>query len=59
MDLKLLQKERCKKTIEPTGDLIGNKIAYKATKISRTSPQNNLETITNETENTELDRYIP
>ena len=32
MYLKLLQKERFKKTVEATGDLIGNKIADKITR---------------------------
>ena len=36
------------KTAESTGDWIGNKIAKKITKISRSSPQNNSETVTNE-----------
>ena len=36
------------KTAESTGDLIDNKIAKKITKISRSSPQNNSQTITNE-----------
>ena len=36
------------KIAEATGDLIGNKIANKITKASRSSPQNNSETITNE-----------
>ena len=36
------------KTAKATGDLIGNKIADRTTKISRTSLQNNSETITNE-----------
>ena len=40
MHLKLLQKT--------TGDLIGNKIAKRITKISGSLPQNNSETITNE-----------
>ena len=38
--LKLLQKT--------TGDLIGNKIAKRITKVSGSLPQNNSETITNE-----------
>ena len=33
---------------EGTGDLIGNENADRITKLSKTSPQNNLETITNE-----------
>ena len=44
MHLELLQKERLKKTGEATGGLIGNKIADKITRASKTSPQNNLET---------------
>ena len=45
MHLKLLQKSNSK---EVTGDLIGDKIANRITKNSRSSPQNNSETITNE-----------
>ena len=47
------------KTAEGPGDLIGNKIANKITKASRTLPQNNSETVTNEDENTGLHRKIP
>ena len=36
---------------EATGDLIRNKIANKITKFSRSSPQNNSETITNKHDN--------
>ena len=43
MRLKLLQKESFKKTAEATGHLVGNKIAYKITRSSKTSPQDNLE----------------
>ena len=43
--------------------MIDNKIANKITKdffrIFQNSPQNNSETVTNEDENTELDRKIP
>ena len=42
------------KTAEATGDLIGNNIAYKITKVSRGSPQKNLEKIANE-----CDKEIP
>ena len=42
MHLKLLQIERLKKKV--TGDLIGNKVADKIIKVSRTSPPSNLET---------------
>ena len=48
--LKSTSKKVIQKTVEETGDLIGNKIANKTTKASRTSPQNMLETVTNETE---------
>ena len=33
-----------KKTAEATGDLIGNKIADKIKRVSKTSPKNNSET---------------
>ena len=36
------------KTAEATGDLIGNKIANRITKVSRYSQQNNSEIVTNE-----------
>ena len=39
MRLKLLQKEEFKKPAEVTDDLVGNKIAYKITNVSRGSPQ--------------------
>ena len=42
------------KTSEATDDLIGNKIVDKITKISKTSQQNNSETVTNE-----YDKEIP
>ena len=51
MYLNLLLKEKLKKTKkteEGTGDLIGNKNVVKITKVSKTSPQNNLERVTNE-----------
>ena len=40
-------KRAIQKTAEASGDVIGNKIAYKTTKASKTSPQNNLETVKN------------
>ena len=43
MLLKLLPKEWFKET-EATGDLIENKITDKTKRVSKTSPQNNLET---------------
>ena len=43
---------------EATGDLIGNKIAGKIKKVSKTTPQNNSETVESEPENTQFDRKI-
>ena len=48
MPLKLLQEELFKKSAEGTGDLIGNKIADRITKVSKISQQNNSEAFTNE-----------
>ena len=42
--LKTSSKRVIKKKVEATGDLIGNKIADKFTRVSKSSPQNNLET---------------
>ena len=64
MPLKLLQKRAIQKTTGKTGDLVGNEIADKIIKVLITSPQNNLETVTNEEENIGLglerprERYI-
>ena len=57
MHLKLLI-EKFKKLQKKNGDLIGNKMANKITKVSQTSPPNNLETVTNE-KNNGLNREIP
>ena len=43
MRLRLLQKKRLIKKGEATGDLLGNKIVDKTTRVSKTLPQNNLE----------------
>ena len=56
MHLKLPLKIAIQKTAEATGDLIGNKIAYKGTEISKTSSNNNSET--NE-EEILRERFIP
>ena len=53
MHSKLLKKKTIQKTAEATGDLIGNKIDDRITKVSNTSPQNISETVINEKE-----RYI-
>ena len=47
MHLKLLKKRVILKTAEATGDLIGNKIADRITKVSRSSQQNNWKIIIN------------
>ena len=46
--LKAVSKGAIQKTAEELGDFIGNKIADKITKISRTLPQNILEKVKNE-----------
>ena len=46
--IKTSSKQIIQKTAEGTGDLIGNKTANKITKLSKNSPQNNSETVTNE-----------
>ena len=49
--LKTDSKVAIQKTAEATGDLIGNKIAYRITKVSKASLQNNLaENIEHDTE---------
>ena len=58
MHLMLLQKKAMQKIARATSDLIGNKIADKTTRVSRGSPQNNSETVENETENTGVDRKV-
>ena len=45
---KTASKRSTQKTAEATGDLIGNEIANKITKVSKTSQQNNSETVTSE-----------
>ena len=52
--LKTTSKRAIWKTAQATGDLIGNKICNRITKVSKTSPENNSETITNE-----HDKVIP
>ena len=46
--LKTSSKQIIQKIAEGTGDLIGNKTDNKITKLSKNSPQNNSETVTNE-----------
>ena len=45
---KTVSKRAIEKTAEATDDLIGNKITNKITKVTRSSPQNNSEVVTNE-----------
>ena len=54
--LKIASKGAIKKTAEASDDLIGNKIADKITKVSRSSPQSNSETVGSESKNTGFDR---
>ena len=54
--LKTSSKRAIQKTAEATDDLIGNKIADKITRVSKTSPKNNSET--NE-EEILTERFIP
>ena len=42
--IKTVSRRAIQKTAEATGDLIANKIADKITRVSKNSPQNNLET---------------
>ena len=56
MLISLLQKRANQKTTKATGDLIGNKIADKIIKVSKTTPQNNSETVESETENARFDQ---
>ena len=45
-NLKLLQKKTIQKIVEATGDVVANKNADKITKVSRSSSQDNSETVT-------------
>ena len=57
--LKTSSKSVIQKTAEATGDLIGNKIADKNTKVSKNPEENNLETVTNENDKKKpKERYI-
>ena len=52
--LKTTLKRVVQKISEATGDIIGNKIANRIAKVSKSSQQNNSETVTNEN-----DKEIP
>ena len=58
MHLKLFQKNVIQQTAEATGDLIGNKIHNRITKILKSSPHNNLESVANEHEKKYLKKDI-
>ena len=57
--LKIALKRGIHKIAGATGDLIGNKIADKITKLSRGSPQNNLESVESETKSIGFGKGIP
>ena len=57
--LRTASKRAIQKTAEATGDLIGNKIIDKITKVFRASPQNSSLTVESETENIGFDREVP
>ena len=57
--LLIHSKRAIQKAVEATGDLIGNSIADEITNVSRTSPQNSSEAVTNEAKNIGIDREIP
>ena len=48
MHLKLHQKKWFKKTVEAAGDLIGNTMSDRISKVSKTLQKNNSETVTSE-----------
>ena len=56
--LKTASKTAIQETAEATGDLIGNKIAGKIIKASKTSRWSSSERVTNEAENIEHDKEI-
>ena len=53
MHLKLFKRSNSK-AAEASGALIGNKIVDKITKVSKTSPQSNSKTVTNEHDSDDL-----
>ena len=57
--LKLLLIRVIQKTVEGTGDLIGNKISEKITEVTRTSPQNSSEIVRNQGDYIGFDTEIP
>ena len=57
--IQTASKTAIQKTLEATGDLIGNKITDKIAIVSKFSIQNNSETITCKEENIGLNREIP
>ena len=57
--LKTTSERVIQKLAETAGDLIGNTIADKITKVSRTSSKNSSEVVTNAAENIGFDKEIP
>ena len=56
---KSSSKRAIQRTTKGTSDLMWNKIADKVTKVWKTLPQINSETVANEAENIWIDREIP
>ena len=57
--LKTSSKRIIQKTAETTGDLIGKKVANRITKVSKNSPQNISQTVTNgHNKETPKERYV-
>ena len=57
---KTASKRAIQKIAVVTGDLTGNRIANRITKVSKNSPQKNLETVTNENDKEiRKEEYIP
>ena len=57
-ELNIALKRAIQKTAQATGDLTGNNTAERISKVSKTSPENNSETVEGEIENTGFDKEI-
>ena len=59
LEFKTASKREIQKNRWRTGNMIGNKIANKITKVSRISTQNSLDAVKSKAENIGFDREIP